>query len=160
MIDDEVKGVLIAALLLMALLASAQYYYSRTTGEPFSELGILGPDQKIGGYPTTVLSGENVSLYLYVGNQEGHVMYYNVLVKLGDNSSVVNSTTYLHAAPVATYGVVLTNNQTLLEPITLNLTTPGTNVRVVFELWDYNTTTDSFTYTGLWNQLFVNVTSP
>jgi hypothetical protein len=44
-------------------------------------------------------------------------------------------------------------------PLTLALTNQGTNVRLIFELWAYNATSSSYGYTGLWNQLLLNVTS-
>jgi uncharacterized membrane protein len=159
MIDDQIKGALIAVLILMGLMASAQYYYSHDTSEPFPELGILGPNQKIADYPTSVIAGQNFTLYLYVGNHEGHVAYYNVLVKLGDNNSVVNENVSLNAPVIATYSMILMDNQTYLEPITLSLQNPGQNVRVVFELWEFNVSEFGFSYTGVYNQLYLNVSS-
>ncbi|MDG6933515.1 MAG: DUF1616 domain-containing protein [Nitrososphaerota archaeon] len=158
MIEDQIKGVLLAVILLLGLIGAAQYYYSHTTSEPFPELGILGPNQKIGDYPTNVLAGQNFTLYLYVGNHEGHVEYFNVLVKLGNNDSVVNGTNGMNAPVLATYRIILENNQTYLEPITLSLPNPGQNIRMVFELWTYNTSTNTFTYDYIYNQLWVNVT--
>src|SRR5579875_966315 len=140
MIDEQIKGVLIAVMLLLALIGAAQYYYSHITQEPFPELGTLGPNMKIGDYPSQEVAGQNFTLYLYVGNHEGHVEYYEVLIKLG-NSSNVNENTSLNAPILYTFGMVLTNNQ-----------------RLVLELWRFNVTTDSFTYTGIYNQLWMNVT--
>ncbi|MEM3186306.1 MAG: DUF1616 domain-containing protein [Conexivisphaerales archaeon] len=152
------KGVLLAFILLLALIASAQYYYQHVTQEPFPELGILGPNQKIGDYPASLLEGQNFTLYLYVGNHEGKVMFFNVLVKLGNSSSIINNSTYLHTNPIASYQIVLLNNQTWLNPITLSINETGMNMKLVFELWDYNTTIQAFQYTGIWNQLYINVT--
>lgn len=159
MIDEQIKGVLIAVMLLLALMGAAQYYYSHITQEPFPELGTLGPNMKIGDYPTQVVAGQNFTLYLYVGNHEGHVEYYEVLIKLG-NSSNVNENTSLNAPVLYTFGMVLTNNQTYLEPITISIPHAGNNLRLVLELWRFNATTDSFIYTGIYNQLWMNVTSP
>jgi len=159
MIDDQVKGVLLAVIILLGLMASAQYYYSHTTSEPFPELGLLGPNEKIADYPTSVVTGQNFTLYLYVGNHEGHVEYYNVLVKLGTNESVISNSTGMNAPVYRIYRMILGNNQTYLKPITLSLPSPGVDVRVVFELWQYNVTTSTFDYTGVANWIYVNVTS-
>ncbi|MEM0118142.1 MAG: DUF1616 domain-containing protein [Conexivisphaerales archaeon] len=159
MIDDQIKGVLLAVILLLGLVGAGQYYYSHLIQEPFSELGTLGPSIKIGDYPTQVVAGQNFTLYLYVGNHEGHVEYYEVLVKLG-NASNVNINESLPVPPLYTFGMVLVNNQTYLQPITISIPHPGINVRLVLELWQFNTTVNAFTYTGISNQLWMNVTAP
>ena len=127
--------------------------------EPFSELAVLGPNQKIGDYPKSLKAGENFTLYLYVGNHEGNVQYYRVYAKLGDRSSTINENVSLNAPSIAQYETVLTSNQTWVKPITLHIDKPGTNYRLVFELWNYRPDDGAFTYHGRWNQLWLNVTS-
>lgn len=141
------------------MVQGTDYYYSHHVSEPFSELGILGPHMKIADYPSSVVAGRNFTLYLYVGNHEGHLEYYNVLVKLGDRNSTINENVSLDSTPIYTFSMMLVNNQTYLQPITLSIPHPGTNIRLVFELWAFNASTDTFTYTGIYNQLWLNVTS-
>jgi uncharacterized membrane protein len=159
LIDDQVKGALLVALLIMGLLAGGSYWVEHRVTEPFSELGVLGPNQKIGDYPTTLLVNQNFTLFLYVGDHEGRAMYYDIRVKLGDNSSVVNGTVSLDSPVLADYRVILTDNQTWLQPINLSIDQPGTNLRLVFEMWVYNTTAANFTYHSLYDQLWFNVTT-
>jgi len=148
----------LAVVTILAVLA-AVYPVLPQNNQPFSELGILGPNQKIGGYPTNATVGQQISLYGYVGNHEGGASYYQFLVKLGNQSTVVSNSTAATAPVILTTYKILANNQTTTFPLTIVLRQPGTNERLIFELWKFNTGTSSFGYTGLWDQLFVNVTS-
>ena len=158
LIDDQLTAAAVGVVLLIAVFNVSSFYLSDRTVEPFSELGILGPNQKIADYPTNVLAGQNFTLYLYVGNHEGRVMYYQVLAKLGNVSSVSNDNVSLSVPPIASFGMVLLDNQTYLKPITLSLLHSGTNIRLIFELWDYQANVTSFAYDHRQNQLFMNVT--
>lgn len=133
------------------------YYSSKS--QPFSELGLLGPTQQIGGYPTSVPAGSNFSLYIYVGNHEGEVEYYRIFAKLGNSSSVISNEESLATTPVWTYDTVLGNNQSFLGPVSLSIPKPGNDVRLVFELWLYETNTTSFAYDHRFAQLYLNVTA-
>ena len=159
MIDDQVQAAAVGIILLIAVFNVSGYYLANRNAEPFSELGILGPNQKIADYPTSVFTGQNFTLYLYVGNHEGHLMYYQVLVKLGDRSNA-NGNASLAAPPIATYGMVLRDNQTYLNPVTFSLSHNGTNVRLVFELWAFQSITTSFAYDLRSTWIYMNVTGP
>ncbi len=160
MIDEQLQAAAVGVIVLIAVFNVSGYYLANRNVEPFSELGILGPHQKIADYPRSVLVGQQFTLYLYVGNHEGHVMYYQVLAKLGDRSSVINENVSLASAPIAAYGMILRNNQTYLNPITLSIPHNGTNVRLVFELWVYQPGTSGFAYDHRFNQIWFNVTGP
>jgi uncharacterized membrane protein len=159
MIDDDLKLAAAGIIVLIAVFNVSGYYFANRNVEPFSELGILGPNQKIADYPTSVLTGQNFTLYLYVGNHEGQVMYYQVLVKLGTRANA-NGNTSLAAPPISSYGMVLRDNQTYLNPVTLSLNHNGTNVRLVFELWAFETNTTSFVYDHRSAWIYMNVTGP
>jgi uncharacterized membrane protein len=158
LIDEQVTAVVVGIILIVAGVNASNFYLANRVTEPFSELGILGPGQKIGGYPTTLVAGQGFSLYGYVGNHEGAVNYYQVLVKLGNESTQVSNSTYARAAELASYGLVLVNNQSSIFRISLSLVGPGTNQRIIFELWMFNITSSQFAYTGLFAQLWLNVT--
>lgn len=146
-----------ALVTILAVLA-AIYPVLPASSEPFSEIGVLGPTQQIGGYPTNVTLGQQIHLYGYIGDHEGTVSYYQFVVKLGNESTVVSNSTAADAPVVLTRSQVLDNNHTTTFPVTLSLNNTGTNERIIFELWDFNPGTSQFAYTGLWNQVFVNVT--
>jgi len=156
--DKEVGTVALVLIAILAVFVAVQPLLS-SSNEPFSELGVLGPNQTIGGYPTNVTVGQQISLYGYVGNHEGAVTYYDMLVKLGNNSTQISNSTFADAPILASYFHVLGDNQSWTFPVDLSLNQSGTDQRLIFELWSYNETTSAFSYTGLWNQLWINVTS-
>jgi uncharacterized membrane protein len=127
--------------------------------QKFSELGILGPDQTIKGYPTSVAVNQPFLLYGFVGNHEGNVENYQLLVKFGDQATIVTNATYANAPVLATYWHILRENETWLFPMNLSVNHAGNNTRIIFELWSYDVPTSGFKYTGLWNQIWLNVTS-
>ncbi|MCP8309502.1 MAG: DUF1616 domain-containing protein, partial [archaeon] len=87
MIDEEVSTVALAVIVVIGAFSVSQAFLAGRVVEPFSELAVLGQNQKIGDYPKSLMVSENFTLYLYVGNHEGKVMYYRVYVKLGNLSS-------------------------------------------------------------------------
>ena len=126
--------------------------------QKFSELGILGPNQTIKGYPTSVVVNQPFLLYGFVGNHEGNVENYQLLVKVGNRTTIVTNTTYADAPVLATYWHILRENETWLFPMNLSVNHAGNNTRIIFELWSYDVPTSGFKYTGLWNQIWLNVT--
>ncbi len=159
-LNEEVLAVLAAIVLVSAVIAWVQVLNAGRVVEPFSELGLLGPGGKIGGYPKEVVAGSPSTLNVYIGNHEGKTAYYRVLVKLGDSSAVINETTPLSAEPIMEVRAVLTHNSSQTIPVNITLYEPATRVRLVFEMWMFNETAGAFSYHGRWNQLWLNVTKP
>jgi len=156
---DRETGVLALAVVTILAVLAAVYPILPANGEPFSELGVLGPGQMIGGYPTSVAVGEPINLYVYVGNHEGVASYYQVLVKEGNQATVVSNSTAANLPPVLTYSLVLGDNSSTTFPVSLSMSTAGLDQRLIFELWMFNSTSSSFGYTGLWNDIWLNVTA-
>lgn len=159
MIDEEVRAVVLAVVVLGAALAVSQAITAGRVAEPFSAIGILGPNMKIGDYPNEVLAGEPFRLYIYVENNEGKVMYYRILEKVGDNSTLVNETAPADLPALATYEAILCSGENSTIPAEITLTNPAQGVKLIFELWAAGED-GSWHYTGRWNHLWVNVTSP
>ncbi|SRR6266581_2545449 len=126
--------------------------------ENFSELGILGPNKTIGDYPRVVAANQSFLLYGLIGNHEGIVQNYQMLVKLGNQTTEVSNTTFANAQLLATYWRILGNGETWLFPMNLTIANAGINLRLIFELWSYDPSASSFAYKGLWNQVWLNVT--
>jgi uncharacterized membrane protein len=156
--DKEAATISLVIVTVLAVFAVI-YPILPANVQPFSELGILGPSETIGAYPQNVTAGQEFHLYGYVGNHEGSVSYYEFEAKLGNQSTAVSNSTAADAPIVFTHYQVLENNQTTVFPVNLSINATGTDQRLVFELWSFNTTTSQFAYTGLWDQLFLNVTS-
>ena len=160
MIDDEVKAVVLAIIVVVGVFAASQTIYAGRVVEPFSELGLLGPNKKIGDYPKEVVVGLPYRLYIYVGNHEGEVKYYRVLIKLGDAETFINETTPADAPIIHSFDQVLMHNQTVIRPYDMVINSTGTNLRLLVELWSFDPERDEFVYTGRWNQLWLNATAP
>ena len=156
--DRETATLALGVVTILAVLA-AVYPILPSNGEAFSELGVLGPGQKIGGYPTSVTTGQGFNLYVYVGNHEGGAEYYQVLVKEGNQGTAVSNSTSANLPALQTISLILGDNSSSVFPVSLSMSTAGLNQRLIFELWMFNSTANSFAYTGLWNQLWLNVTS-
>jgi uncharacterized membrane protein len=157
---DRETGVLALLVVTMLAVLAAVYPILPANGENFSELGVLGPGQKIADYPTAVVAGQQFTLYVYVGNHEGGAAYYQVLIKEGNQATVVSNSTFANLPPVLTSPLVLKDNSSTIFPVSLRMSTAGLNQRLIFELWMLNSTTAGFAYTGLWNALWLNVTAP
>lgn len=155
--DRETATLALAVVTILAVFAAVSPLLP-SNAERFSELGVLGPTQQIGGYPTSVVTGQHFLLYTYVGNHEGGVTYYQVLVKAGNQSTVITNSTSADARLLLTHSVVLSDNSSTIFPVSVSMPTAGLNQRLIFELWAFNSTTTQFSYTGLWNALWMNVT--
>ncbi|MEM0241399.1 MAG: DUF1616 domain-containing protein, partial [Candidatus Nezhaarchaeales archaeon] len=157
--DDEVLAVVLAVVVVGFVFGFSQFILSGRVVEPFSALGLLGPNMRIGDYPREVVVGVPFKLYLYVHNFEGRSVYYRILVKLGDRNSTISSVKPLDSNPIMEFRRVLTHNQTWIYPVNITLYDSGVNRRLVFEMWIYNETSKGFSYYGRWNQLWINVTA-
>jgi uncharacterized membrane protein len=158
LMDDEIKIVSIGLIVVMMGIAVYPVLSAHRVVEPFSELGILGPNGKLGDYPSEVSVGEPVNLYLYVGNQEGLAQYYRVDVKIGDREQNVSDVVALEAPVVASYSLALPSGANTTMPIAVRLSEPGVNRRLVFELHRFDVEVGEFKY-QLWAQLWLNVTA-
>jgi uncharacterized membrane protein len=159
MIDDEVKYLAIGLIIIMMGVTVYPVLSEQKLVEPFSELGILGPNGKLGDYPHQVNPGEEIKLQLYVGNEEGSTQYYRVDVKSGLKEQNVSDIVPLQAPKIATYELVLPNMANSTTPISFSLAEAGLNRRVIFELYRYDVNSGNFKY-QIWTQIWLNVTSP
>ncbi|MGD6805661.1 MAG: DUF1616 domain-containing protein [Candidatus Bathyarchaeia archaeon] len=154
---QQVCAVLFGITIIIACIAVSGLILPKNVGEKYSELGILGPNMKLGDYPSSVVASEAVNLYVYVGNHMGQPMLYTVKVKLGNNDTAVNPA---NEAALRQYQQVIPENQTWTFPVDLTLNNAGLNQRLIFELWVYNQTTNSVQYHERWGQIWLNVTAP
>jgi uncharacterized membrane protein len=152
----------LAFLTIILVFAAMQPIFSPFSTNPkYSELGILGTNMTVGSYPRNVLQNQAFTLYGYLVNQEGSVRYYNVLVKLGNQSTQISNSTSSSAPLIAQYYYSLDNNRTYIFPMDLSISQTGNNQRLIFELWSYHRSSSgwAFSYTGVWDQIWLNVTA-
>ena len=157
-VDERITVGLVACILALGTLSVAPVLLGKRVVEPFSELGILGPNMKLGDYPKNGVTGEPFDLFLYLGNHEGEVQYYRVVVKQGDQTQNITEDTQLDAPTITLIEYSLINKENTTLPISIAPLRSGINQRIVFELYRYNTETEGFEYNGNWLQLWMNVT--
>ncbi|MBT3284667.1 DUF1616 domain-containing protein [Candidatus Bathyarchaeota archaeon] len=158
MIDEALKTVIVGLLLVIAGFTVFQTFFADRLVEPFSELGILGPNMKIGDYPRELAVGEDFDLFLYMRNHMGSPQMYRVYVKLGDRGLNVSDTLAYPAPVVTSYQYSLGDKQNVTLPITLNVPEAGVNSRLVFEMHRFDVEVGEFVYHERWNQLWLNMT--
>jgi hypothetical protein len=149
----------LATILAFASLQAVFNPFPNTQGN--AQLGVLGPTKMTNDYPTNVALGQLFVLHGYLANQEGTPRYYSVQVKQGDPSTPVSNATSSGAPLIARFYFVLNGGQTVVFPMNLSMSSAGPSQRLIFELWSYEHTDSSwgFVYTGIFNQIWLNVTS-
>jgi uncharacterized membrane protein len=158
MLDRETSVIALVIVTILAVFVAVQPIIP-SNSEHFSELGILGSQQTIANYPSNLTKGQPFLIYVYIGNHEGIVEYYKLILKLGNASTLVSNSTAANAPIISTYSNVLNNGKNTTFPIHLSINTTGTKLRLLFELWTFDTSNSSFVYSGLQDKLWVNVTA-
>lgn len=154
MIDDEVLGVIMAIIVVTAVVAVTLAFFK--PANDYTAIGLLGINGKIGDYPTHLKVNQSVTLYLFIYNHEGKAMYYIIYEKLGNYSTVLNSTDPGYNLPVLkVYQVIVGNGENVTLPVVIKVPYPIINGKVFFVLYYYNGTE---VYSGEWLQLILNVT--
>jgi hypothetical protein len=150
--------VVLAGGIFLALQPLLRLYQPLATTNAYSELGLLGPDQNL-TFPSSIAVNTPLSLYAYVANHRGSVQLYDVLVKLGNESTIISNSTASDAPVFLSAEHVLSDNQSWILPFSITPDKTATNDRVIVELWSYDSSLSNFTYTGVWSEVWFNVTS-
>lgn len=158
MIDEDLKTVAVGLLLVVAGFTVFKAFFADRVVEPFSELGILGPNMKIGDYPRELGVGEEFELYLYLGNHMGSPQLYRVYVKLGSRDVNVSDVEPYPAPVLTSIDAALPDGGNVTLPVTLSVPESGVNRRLVFEMHRYDAEEAGWVYHNRWNQLWLNVT--
>jgi hypothetical protein len=154
---EQVCGAILVVAVIVALVATMPLFLPKNNSRQFSEFGILGPNMQLDDYPKEIVAGQTINFYGYVGNQMDKPMYYDVMVKLGDNNTAMDPASI---APVEQFTSVVPNNGTWTFPLNVTLTEPSLNQRIIFELWIYNQTINQMQYHHRWGQVWLNITAP
>jgi uncharacterized membrane protein len=159
MIDDEIKIISIAMIFAMGVITVYPIFSTIVIIEPHSEIGVLGPNGKIGEYPTNIKTGDPIRLFIYVGNNEGRAQYYRIIVQLVPTISINNSnnTKMVNVQTIDTFYLFLMSGQNNTIPINFSISQPNNSTRLTFELYTYNLEAQNFVYRNR-NQLWLNVT--
>ncbi|RLG60685.1 hypothetical protein DRN84_04325 [Candidatus Geothermarchaeota archaeon] len=155
-IDDEVLAVIMALIVVGSVFASAEILRPRVT-EPFTAIGLLNSDLKIGDYPKTIIVGENVTLGIFVDNHMGYPIYYKVIFKVGDNTTLPTPDSPSPLKPLKYWEGFLDHGENATFLITISVNKPGVKKALIFELWIYDPEKGEWMYSGRWNHLYVDV---
>ncbi len=160
-LDEEVFAVILAITIVASVFSIAMVLRPRVV-EPFIAIGLLDEHCKIGNYPKYVVPNQTVKLCIFVHNYLGKPVYWRVVYKIGDNSSIPTNTSPSLRRPLAWWSGVLDHNQNTTFVVNVPIEIPKDlggrkRIALIFELWIYNTSSNRWVYTGRWTHLYVEV---
>jgi len=127
--------------------------------EPTPVLGLLNENRMAGPYPTNVTLYQNITLIAQIQNRMGIVQYFYLRIKLATPNELASNTQPSPAVVLWQYERILANFEWWEVSLQLNMTIPGINLRLTFEIWRYDPSSDNIVYTGIWNHIPMNITS-
>jgi uncharacterized membrane protein len=147
----EEKTVILTILVALAIMVGILVYvvfFMPAQKEPFSAIYLLDSDKQLENIPKTVILGENSTFTLYVGveNRNDTTTEYSVQVSLDEGNS--------SAELIGSFNNTLANGETWEFPVTINIDQPGSHT-IIFELWLFNKTKNSWDNTGSWLNLSI-----
>ncbi|PLJ76894.1 DUF1616 domain-containing protein [Infirmifilum sp. SLHALR2] len=160
-LDEEVFAVILAVVTVASVFAAAQLLRPEVQ-EPFTALGLLDAQCRIGDYPRRVIPGQPTDLCVFVYNHEGRPIYYKVVFRVGTNGTIPSNSTPSPELPIAEWRGALAHgeNATFRVSVAVPQGFNGSRAALIFELWVYNATEGGWVYTGRWTHLYVDVVRP
>ncbi len=160
LLDEEVFAVILAVVVVGSVFAIAMYLRPENP-EPFTAIGLLNEECKIGDYPVEVFNDTSISLCIFVDNHLDEARLFEIRYKIADNTTIPTNTTPSPRPVVKRWDVFLDKyqNRTFRINIPVYMYGNQTNGRValVFELWVLDPGTGEWQYTGRWVHLYVQV---
>ncbi len=160
LLDDEVFAVLLAVVIVASTLGIAMVVRDQFVAEPFTAIGLLNENCRIGDYPKYVYPNQTIRLCLYVYNHMGKPVYWKIAYKVGDNKTLPTTNTTSPSPIIAEWRGALNHgfNVTRLVNVSIpELPANTTRATLIFELYTYNTVEGRWEYTGRWVHLHVNI---
>jgi len=159
-LDEEVFAVILAVSIISSALGVALVLKPENP-EPFSALGLLNEECKIGDYPKIAINNSLLRLCIYVANYMGRPTYYKVVYKLAHNETLPSKDSPSPEPAISEWRLVLAHgeNKTVLVDVVVYDAWMRGRVALVFELWTYDSASSSWVYTGVWNHLYIDVVS-
>ena len=162
LLDDEVFAVIMAVIVVASVFAAVQLVKPGNP-EPFTAIGLLNENCKIGDYPRIVFLGENLTLCLYLDNHQSEPALFRVKYKIALNTTDLPSNeTPSPEKPVAEYEFFLPSLSNTTDKIELYIPENpgfiGRELILVLELYQLNPLNMTWIYTGRWVSLHVNAT--
>lgn len=128
--------------------------------EPFTALGLLNPELKIGDYPKHIYPGQNITLGIFIYNHRPYPILAQIRYKIGTNNTIPTSTAPSPEPTIKVFeflvGVKENITQRIVVSIPMSIPISG-KAALIFELWVYDIDRNEWVYTGIWNHLYVEV---
>ncbi|MEZ0290292.1 MAG: DUF1616 domain-containing protein [Sulfolobales archaeon] len=158
-LDEEVFAVILAVSIVASVIGVASVIPRAT--ESFMALGLLDEFCRIGSYPSKAYNDSTITLCIFVYNHMGRPVYYKVVYKIGSNTTIPTNTTPSPESVLAEWRGVLNmdSNTTFKIKIPVYAKRINSTIALIFELWVWDTSSNSWKYSGVWNHLYVNVVS-
>ncbi|MCD6195873.1 MAG: DUF1616 domain-containing protein [Staphylothermus sp.] len=159
LLDEEVFAVILAIIVVGSVFSIAMIFRPENP-EPFTAIGLLNENCKIGDYPSTVFNGDNVTLCIFIDNHLDHAALFEVRYKVSDPDHIPTNTTPSPNTTLVKWDVFLDkyDNTTFKVSVPVNVSiTNASRIALVFELWVLDSSTRSLVYTGRWVHLYVRV---
>ncbi|MFW9783846.1 MAG: DUF1616 domain-containing protein, partial [Candidatus Heimdallarchaeota archaeon] len=146
-------------LIIGIIIISGFIFYYVLAPEPgFITYGILNENQEAGNYPTNVTVNNPIFFYITVDNHLDRSFSFQIQIKKGDNTTIMNPSSGSDGALNYTIGNFTLNNEHSWLSGQLNVTfsNVGDNQILIAELWEIQDIEIEF-YDILWLRL--NITS-
>lgn len=158
-LDEEVFAVILALAIISSVIGIAMILRPEIP-EPFSAIGLLNENCKIGRYPDSAIVNTSLNLCVSIVNYMGKPVYYKVVYKIGDKTTLPSNTTPSPVMPTQEWFAVLNNKENRSMPISIIVYAdeplPRT-IALIFELWYYDAARSTWVYTGLWVHRYIKV---
>ncbi|MBD3189727.1 MAG: hypothetical protein GF308_03745 [Candidatus Heimdallarchaeota archaeon] len=177
--DFRLVAKIVFVIATIGIIVSTILIFTPPVGKKgYAELGLVvyngyNEEFEAYNYPTrvyynqTTKESNNVSVYLIVGNHYSEAKFYEVRMKIGlqsllidDENPGTNSTTYFYTkhwkkhifAIEETWGPSTDTKITFnfQEEILTKLGINSDGYKIIFELWEWNDALDTFSYTGIY----------
>ena len=134
---DRALSIILLIAIVAAVTTTVYVIVVPKEGEKFTEFFILGEKKMAADYPTNLITGQNSSIYIGIGNHEYRNITYTVETYFmqmtfdeATNTSTVNAMT-----PISRFTVPVAHNQTVITPYSFAPKTTGYN-RIEFLLFN------------------------
>ncbi len=160
-LNEEVFAVILALTIVSSVFGIAMLLRPSTV-EPFTAIGLLDENCKIGYYPKYVVPGQNLTLCLFVDNHLGKPMYWKIVYRIGNSSTIPTNTTPSPEPAIEEWRGVLPDKGNTTFKIRIPIAIPkdlanAKRIALIFELWIYSPEQGRWIYSGRWTHLYVEV---
>ncbi|MEA2070518.1 MAG: hypothetical protein U9O98_04430 [Asgard group archaeon] len=181
-IDFELVAKIVMILGIIGIIVASILIFTPPVGdEGYAELGLLTYNDstqefEATNYPTevdyntTTGQSNNITLYVVIGNYYDEAKFFEVRLKIGLQDVLINEETYgteensFNYAEKDIYRILGPNkqwgpnentkfefaiNSTIISDVGIH----ENGYKLIFELWEWNSSSDNFTYTGIFAYL-------